>query len=114
MRRIQLRLFDSLAIWTEELIMKNKMGFILPLLALFAASTALAEQPGDYRFPRECTMTPGGLPVPLCGKRLTKTLVVVGKEGASLKTYPAYFVPEQEELAPNKMRVIACGAGMAH
>jgi hypothetical protein len=47
--------------------MKNKMGFILPLLALFVGSTGLAETPEDYRFPRQCTMTPDGNPVPLCG-----------------------------------------------
>jgi len=91
--------------------MKNKMSFILPLLALFVGSTGLAEQPGDYRFPRECTMTPDGYPVPLCGKPLTKTPVVVRKEGASLKTYPEHFVPEQEKLAPNEMRLTAVGSG---
>ncbi len=57
--------------------MNKKMGFILPLLALFVGSTGLAEQPGDYRFPRECTTTPAGYPVPLCGRPLTKTPVVV-------------------------------------
>ncbi len=63
-----------------------RTSFILPLLALFVGSTALAERPGDYRFSRECTMTPNGYPVPLCGKPLTKTPIVVRKEGASLKT----------------------------
>ena len=56
-------------------------------------------------------MTPDGYPVPLCGKPLTKTPIVVRNEGASLKTYPEYFVPEQEGLAPNEMRLTAVGSG---
>jgi len=40
--------------------MNVKTGFILPLLALFVGSVALAEEPMDYRFPRECKMTPAG------------------------------------------------------
>ncbi len=91
--------------------MNVNMAFIVSLVALLVGSVALAEEPTDYRFPRECTMTPGGLPVPLCGKPLTKTPVVVKREGASLKTYPEHFVPEQEELAPNEMRLTAIGSG---
>ena len=91
--------------------MNKKMGLILTLLALLDGSTVLAEEPGDYRFPRECTFTPGGFSVPLCGKPLTKTPVVDRTDGASLKTYPEYFVPEQEELALNEMRITAVGSG---
>jgi ribonuclease Z len=91
--------------------MSRNTGFFLTLLALFVASTGLAEQPGDYRFPRKCTITPNGYPVPLCGRPLTKTPVVVKQQGATLKKYPAHFVPEREELAPNEMRLTAVGSG---
>ena len=91
--------------------MNAKIGFILPLLALVVGGAVLAEEPSDYRFPRECTMTPNGYPVPLCGKPLTKTPVVIKKEGAVLKKYPEHFVPEQEELASNEMRITAVGSG---
>jgi ribonuclease Z len=49
--------------------------------------------------------------VPLCGKPLTKTPVVVLKEGGTPKKYPEHFVPEQEELAANEMRLTAVGSG---
>jgi len=91
--------------------MKDKTGYFLPLLALFVGSTGLAEEPEDYRFPRECTLTPDGYPVPLCGRPLTKTPVVVKQEGATLRTYPEWFIPEQEELAANEMRITAIGSG---
>ncbi len=91
--------------------MNKKTRFILPLFALFVGSTVLAEEPDDYRFPRECTTTPAGYPVPLCGRPLTKTPVVVMKEGTTLKKYPEHFVPEQEELAVNEMRLTAVGSG---
>ncbi len=91
--------------------MNRTMWFILPLVALFVVTPGLAEQPGDYRFPRKCAKTPDGYPVPLCGKPLTKTPVVVKQEGATLKRYPKHFVPEQEELAANEMRITAVGSG---
>ncbi len=91
--------------------MNVKTGIILPLLAFVFGSVALAEEPTDYRFPRECTMTPAGYPVPLCGKPLTKTPVVIKKEGAALRKYPEHFIPEQEELAANEMRITAVGSG---
>ena len=91
--------------------MKAKAGFIVPLLALVVGSAALAEEPTDYRFPRECTMTPAGYPVPLCGRPLTKTPVVIKKKEATLKKYPKHFIPEQEKLAENEMRITAVGSG---
>ncbi|MCZ6654008.1 MAG: hypothetical protein O7D91_13400, partial [Planctomycetota bacterium] len=85
--------------------MNAKTVPILLLLALVFGSAVLAEEPTDYRFPRECTMTPAGYFVPLCGRPLTKTPVVIKKEGAALKKYPEHFIPEQEELAANEMRI---------
>ena len=91
--------------------MNATSGLVVSFLALFVGSVALAEEPTDYRFPRECTMTPAGYPVPLCGRPLTKTPVVIKKENAALKKYPEHFIPEHEELAANEMRITAVGSG---
>ena len=88
-----------------------KTLLILPLLAAVFGTPAVAEEPTDYRFPRECTETPAGYPVPLCGMPLTKTPVVEKETGANLKEYPEHFIPEQEELAQNEMRITAVGSG---
>lgn len=91
--------------------MNPKSLFILPFLALLFGSAALAEEPTDFRFPRQCTKTPDGYPAPLCGMPLTKTPVVIKKKGITLKKYPEHFIPEQEKLAPNEMRITAVGSG---
>jgi ribonuclease Z len=91
--------------------MNVKTLLILPLLAVVFGSAALAEKPTDYRFPRQCIKTPAGYPVPLCGMPLTKAPVVVKKKGITLKKYPKHFIPEQEKLAPNEMRITAVGSG---
>ena len=93
--------------------MKTKKRLLLiPLLSILAGSTAWAETPEDYRFPRECTTTDAGYPVPLCGKPLTKTPVVVKQKGDKpLKKYPEYFIPEKETLSDNEMRITAIGSG---
>ena len=39
------------------------------------------------------TETPDGFPLLLIGRPLTKTLVVVKKEGVELKQYPETFYP---------------------
>ncbi len=54
--------------------MNVKTGLILLLLAFVFGSAALAEEPTDYRFPRECMMTPAGYPVPLCGASLRQAV----------------------------------------
>jgi len=91
--------------------MNAKTLLILPLLAAVFGTPTVAEEPTDYRFPRECTETPAGYPVPLCGMPLTKTPVVEKETGVNLKKYPEHFIPEQEELAPNEMRITAVGSG---
>jgi ribonuclease Z len=91
--------------------MKMKTLSIIPLLSLSAGTPALAETPEDYRFPRECTTTEAGYPVPLCGKPLTKTPIVVKQQGTQLKSYPEHFIPEQETLAANEMRITTIGSG---
>ena len=55
--------------------------------------------------------TPGGYPLPLSGKALTKTPVVVRQEGIALKEYPTMFIPGQEELGADEIRVTCLGSG---
>jgi ribonuclease Z len=56
-------------------------------------------------------VTPGGYPLPLTGKPLTKHSVVVKKEGVELKQYPVTFFPGQEELGADEIRLTCIGSG---
>jgi ribonuclease Z len=80
------------------------------LLAVLAVES-FAQTPEDYRFPRECQTTEAGYPIPLCGKPLTSTPVVVVDPDATLQEYPEYFIPERETLGENEMRLTAIGSG---
>lgn len=92
--------------------MNMKTQSIVALLSIFTVTTALAEKPEDYNFPRECTTTEAGYPVPLCGKPLTKKSVIVKQKGdKALKKYPEHFIPEKETLADNEMRITVVGSG---
>jgi len=55
--------------------------------------------------------TPGGRPLPLTGRPLTDTPVVVKKPGVPLRAYPEVCVPSKEPLAEDEMRVICTGSG---
>ena len=55
--------------------------------------------------------TPGGYPLPLTGKPLTETPVVVKQEGVPLKEYPEVFIPMQEQLVEDEMRLTCIGSG---
>lgn len=55
--------------------------------------------------------TPDGFPLPLSGKPLTKTPIVIKKEGVELKQYPETFIPRQEDLGENEIRLTCCGSG---
>jgi ribonuclease Z len=90
----------------------KKIPLLTALLLTFTGSAALAEEPEDYRFPRECTTTDAGYPVPLCGQPLTKTPIVVKQTvSAALKKYPEHFIPEKETLSDNEMRITVVGSG---
>lgn len=65
---------------------------------------------GNRRFDGKET-TPDGFPLPLTNKPLTKHSVVVKKEGVALKQYPETFIPRQEELSENEIRLTCCGSG---
>jgi len=79
--------------------------------ALVLPITASAEQLEDFRFPREMEFTEDGYPTPLSGKPITKTPVITTIESASNKTYPEYYVPGEERLAENEMRITVLGSG---
>ena len=56
-------------------------------------------------------ITPDGYPYPITGKPITKTPVVVKREGVPLKEYPESFIPGQEELGANEIRLTCIGSG---
>ena len=86
-----------------------RLGLTLILILPFVACAAGTDGTEGYRFPREPGTTPGGYPLPLTGQPITKT-PVISTEGASLKEYPEHYVPGQESLAENEMRITACGS----
>ena len=113
---------NTATIWSGDLcgntleignqLMNTRSLLLVALLSIFTVTTVLAEEPGDYNFPRECIATEAGYPVPLCGKPLTKTPVVVKQKGdKALKKYPEHFIPEKEILADNEMRITVVGSG---
>jgi len=67
--------------------------------------------PEDYRFPREPGTTAAGYPVTLCGKPITKTPVIVKTDESKLKEYPEHFIPGNETLGVDEMRVTIIGSG---
>ena len=67
--------------------------------------------PLRYQFARESGTTPGGYPLPLSGKVMATSPVIVKQEGVELKEYPEYYIPRREELADDEMRISACGSG---
>ncbi len=56
-------------------------------------------------------MTPAGYPLPLTGKAITDDPVVVKKEGATLEEYPEIYIPGEETLAEDEMRITCLGSG---
>lgn len=56
-------------------------------------------------------VTAGGRPLPLTGKPLATSSVVVRDEGAEPRSYPEPAKPAQETLADDEMRLICLGSG---
>ena len=81
-------------------------GLVLTLILPAMASAG----PEDYRFPREPGTTKDGYPLPLTGKPITKTPVIAENPDAVIRDYPEHYVPGQEALAENEMRITACGS----
>lgn len=76
-----------------------------------ASQSEAAEGPLRFRFAREPGTTQGGYPLPLSGKVMATSAVVVKQESVDLKTYGEYYIPGQEELADDEMRISSCGSG---
>ncbi len=55
--------------------------------------------------------TPDGYPLPLRGKAITDQPVVAKKEGVALKEYPEFFIPGDEKLEEDEMRITCLGSG---
>jgi ribonuclease Z len=71
----------------------------------------LDDGPMRYRFPRPAGTTVGGHPLPLGGDVMATTPVIVKQEGVTLREYSEYYIPGEEELAIDEMRISACGSG---
>ena len=83
-------------------------GFALILALPILAS---AGHYTDFRYPREKQLTKDGYPTPLSGQPITKTPVIAKKKGVTLKKYPKNYIPGQEKLGDNEMRVTVLGSG---
>ena len=79
-------------------------------LTLILPMVAIAAGPESYRFPREPGTTKDGYPLPLAGQPITKTPVIAEEGIASVREYPEHYIPGQESLADNEMRITACGS----
>ncbi len=66
-------------------IMRITRWITILILVLGVASTACATEARDFRFPRELGVTPGGYPLPLTGKVLSKTPIVVKEKGDTIQ-----------------------------
>ncbi len=67
--------------------------------------------PEDYRFPREEGTTNGGYPVTLSGTPITKNPLIVKTDESKVRKYPKYFIPGNEVLADDEMRITIMGSG---
>lgn len=113
------RFTGSILKWTALIV------FVLPLLvacgqaptpelsedAPGASTNETAEGPLRYRFARAPGTTAGGNPLPLAGKVMATSPVIIKQEGVELRGYPEYYIPGQEELAADEMRLGTCGSG---
>ena len=81
--------------------------------ALASQETAAAStfSPEDYRFPREEGSTKGGYPVTLSGLPIAKTPLVIKTDKSKVRDYPEHFIPGNEVLANDEMRITIMGSG---
>jgi len=110
-RKIELRIIVSLLLACILMGCKNeesKNETVEP------QETKIASQfePRDYRFPREEGTTKGGYPVALSGKPITKKPLILNSDETKVKDYPEYYVPGDETLADNEMRITIMGSGI--
>jgi ribonuclease Z len=67
--------------------------------------------PEDYRFPREEGNTKGGYPATLTGIPITKSPLIVKTDKSKVKEYAKHFIPGNEVLASDEMRITVMGSG---
>ena len=67
--------------------------------------------PEDYRFPRVEGTTKGGYPATLSGIPITKAPLVIKTDESKVKDYPKHFIPGNEVLADDEMRITIIGSG---
>lgn len=90
-----------------ERLYKWELRFAFTLILL--RTLAIAGGPESYRFPEEPGSTQDGYPLPLTGQPLRKT-PLIAKEGTSVREYPEHYIPGQESLAEDEMRIVSCGS----
>jgi ribonuclease Z len=76
-----------------------------------ATSAQDAEGPLRYRFTRGPGVTPGGNPLPLSGTVMADPSATLVRDGATARAYPEFYIPGQEPLAEDEMRISICGSG---
>jgi ribonuclease Z len=80
-------------------------------LVLVLSTLSCAKEEEGFRFPRAESITEAGYPTPLSGHAITSTPVILKTEDSSVDTYPEYYVPGEEILADNEMRITVLGSG---
>ena len=100
----------------DNVLLRTCAGLLtLALVTACAPGDSNTDQLGDgslrYRFPRPAGTTLGGYPLPLSGEVLATSPVIVKQQGVDLKEYPEFYIPGQEDLAADEMRISACGSG---
>ena len=65
---------------------------------------------GEYRFPRAFRTTNDGYPLPLTGQPITKTPIITNSKAEMEKVYAEYYVPGDETLADDEMRITITGS----
>ncbi|MFV9615197.1 MAG: guanitoxin biosynthesis MBL fold metallo-hydrolase GntH [Gammaproteobacteria bacterium] len=85
------------------------LALILPA-SINAATPIELYNPADYNFLRAEETTKNGYPLPLTGQPITKTPVITKKPDSKVKKYPKYYIPQQETLAKDEMRITVCGS----
>lgn len=66
---------------------------------------------GEYRFGRVYGETLDGYPLPLTGKPITRTPIVVKNKEADLKLYPEIYMAGAEQLDEIELRITCIGSG---
>ncbi len=86
-----------------------EIGFVA-VLVLAILSCTILEKDG-FRFPRAESTTEAGYPTPLSGHPITLTPVILKTDDDSVRIYPEFYVPGDESLGSDEMRITVLGSG---